>query len=96
MSPDSSRRLADLAELERRYDGPVPAGEWPGASGFRLRRIEGVRALHQRLASAAREGAARRRRGLNAAAAGTDPWLARLTLTLAGHRMAAEEAARGY
>ena len=86
MSSDSLRRLA---ELERRYDGPLPAGELAGFSESRLHRVRGLHAFHQRLAVAAGAGAARRRRGLTAVLAPADSWLSRLTLTLAWHRRAA-------
>jgi len=89
MSSDSSRRLARLAALERHHDGPVPPEEIAGESESPRCRIAGLHALHQRLAAAARAGAARRRRGLTEAESSADSWLSRLTLTLAGHRRAA-------
>ena len=88
-----ARSLARLAELERRYDGPLPADELSDElsdeSESRLCRIKGLLALHQTLAAAARAGAAARRRGLTVAGVPADSWLSRLTLTLAGHRTAA-------
>lgn len=89
MPPDSCHRLARLAELERRHDGPVPAGELAGESESLRCRMVGLHALHQRLAVAAHAGAARRRRGVPARSVFADSWLSRLTLTLAGHRRAA-------
>ncbi len=80
IASDSRPRLARLAELELKYDGPIPLEHSRG---------EGLHALHQRLAAAARAGAARRRRCLPVSALFSDRWLARLTLTLAGHRVAA-------
>ncbi|MEI6558949.1 MAG: hypothetical protein WCO00_11130 [Rhodospirillaceae bacterium] len=89
MVPSPPDRLVRLAALERRYDGPVPSCELPGASESLRWRIGGLHALHQRLAAAARTGAAGRRRRLTAAALPADSWLSRLTLTLAGHRSVA-------
>ncbi len=89
MAADSPHRLILFAEWERRYDGPLPADDLPETPACRRGRLEGLHALHQRLAAAARDGAARRRRGLTAAALFSDRWLSRLALTVAGQRAAA-------
>lgn len=52
-------------------------------------------ALHSRLAAEARLGTARRRAALPASSAPADPWLTRLSATLAHHRHAACAASAG-
>ncbi|WP_207460174.1 hypothetical protein [Azospirillum sp. SYSU D00513] len=79
------------SDIDLRYDGPAPAGARRcGRLGGRkvadaLARTA-ARDLHGRLAAEARLGAARRRRILSPLAAAQDPWLLRLTATLAHHR----------
>lgn len=83
-----------IEDLHRAHNDPVPrdamrramAGGAPRDAA--LTRAAVVTA-HARLAAEARLGAARRRAALAAALAFGDPWLSRLSATLAHHRHAA-------
>lgn len=85
-------QLERLAELERRYDGPIPS---------RLVEIvlSGDRKNERRIgdtdgAAEARRAIAGRRRQLTAADASCDAWLARLYAALLHHRTRAAQLGR--
>jgi len=80
-----------LDDLHRSHDGPPPRDALQttilGGSTRRTALAHAAAlALHSRLASEARLGAARRRATLPASSAPADPWLTRLSATLAHHR----------
>lgn len=86
--------LTQLDDLHRSHDGPPPPEVLQtvllGGSSRRMPLAHAARlALHSRLAAEARLGTARRRATLPASGASTDPWLSRLSATLAHHRNAA-------
>ncbi|WP_029009095.1 hypothetical protein [Azospirillum halopraeferens] len=91
--PPDACIAARLADLERRHEGPPPAGAVRiarlGRTAAAVLEATAVRRHHAALAAEAHRGAARRRAALSAAAAAGDIWLARLALALAHHRTAA-------
>ncbi|HYD30086.1 MAG TPA: hypothetical protein VEB64_04420 [Azospirillaceae bacterium] len=81
-------------QLHAAYDGPLPLGvervaRLGGRARCRQLAVQAAERLHERLAADTRLGLARRRRHLAADLAPADPWLARLSATLAFHRRGA-------